>query len=426
MLSKIRNVDLVLPSDKYAEVNNKEFRSDRFSYVMGVRILNKFLRSRKNKRFNTDQLLEQACKNTGLKNYGDEFFIEPMRHALEDINDNTVLHPLGSYLYEQKILLNLSNRLWANYWLAQEPEIQKPLPKALLITGLQRTGTTFLQRLMGHMPEFRGVISWEIMNPVPRATQKSYYGKYQAWAGHKLLNYINPEFKSIHSVKYNSLEEEVVLMDHSFMSSIIEAALSAFNHGKWLETQDQLPAYKDLKMWLQFLLWRQPAKNMLLLKSPHHMEYLDSFMEVFPKTKIVQMHRTPIKTMASYCSMVHYGTKIFSPVSNPHKVGRHWLDKNKNLVNNCMAYKKKNPEVFLDIAYRDLVADPNQVAKEIYNFMGLPWTEEHEIIAKNFSEEHFKNKYGKHIYALEDYGLNEEIIQTEFEEYFSEYQDYLL
>lgn len=419
-------MELVLSSVKDPELNNEtQFQAGRFKYAPGVNFLNRILSSKRNQKFNAEELLERACIQTGLSDYGDEFFITPMKHALNDINENTILHPLGAFLYEQKILLNLSNRLWANYWIKKHAEILSPLPPALLITGLQRTGTTFMQRLLGHMPEFRGVISWEIMNPVPRSRKKHYYGMYQARIGHKLLNYINPEFKSIHSVRYDSLEEEVVLMDHSFMSSVIEAALSAFNHGKWLESQDQLPAYKDLRMWLQFLLWRKPANKMLLLKSPHHMEYLESFVQVFPQTKIVQMHRNPVKTMASYCSMVHFGTKIFSPQSDPKGVGSHWLRKNNRLVNNCMQYRKSHDDKFLDIAYRDLVADPLLVAEKIYDFAGLKWTVEHTEIGKAFCEEHFKNKYGRHVYSLDDYGLNEELIKENFGEYLKEYKDYI-
>ncbi len=396
-----------------------------FTYPLGIKLINRFLSLSPQRPLDAEEQLEKACQSTGLNDYGSMFFVPAMKEVFKDLNKNTHFHPLGSYLYHKKVQINLTNRLWAQYWLKKDPTINTPLPPTLMITGLQRTGTTFLQRLLGSLPEFRGVVSWEIMNPVPRSKKQNYYGQYQAYLGHKALNYINPEFKLIHSIQYNSLEEEVVLMEHSFMSSIIEAALVAPNYARWLEEQDNTLAYNDLKMWLQFLLWKKPANPYLLLKSPHHMEFMNEFNTVFPHTKIVHMHRDPVNTMASFCSMIYYGKKIFVPECDPIEIGSHWLRKNKRLVANSMAYKKHHPEQFIDIAYRDLVASPTAVTRRIYEDLNIPWTKTHEIQVVNFTQQHYKNKFGKHLYQLEDYGLSTANINNAFEEYLCDYKEYL-
>ncbi|MFT6808791.1 MAG: hypothetical protein ACJA01_002022 [Saprospiraceae bacterium] len=405
--------------------SNPDQNSIIYKFPTGVKILNKVLDSYDKKELVAEQLMEQAQKKAGLTDFGDEFFIAPLKEVLKDVNENTPFHPMGAFLYHEKIKMNLVNRLWAQYWLKQDSSILKPLPPALMITGLQRTGTTFLQRLLGSLPEFRGVISWEIVNPVPTSQKKSYYGKYQAWLSLFALNYINPELKSIHAVEYDSLDEEVVLMEHAFMSSVNEAAMTVPNYARWLEQQDQTRAYQDLKMWLQFLLWRQPADKFLLLKSPHHMEYLDSFMSVYPDTHVIQMHRSPEKTLASFCSMSTIAKKLFQTHVNPHEVGKHWLRKNKRLVDHCTRYRSKGEGSFTDIAYRDLIADPLAVARKIYEQLGLQWTEEHTTSAKAFFVNHKKNKFGKHAYSLEDYGLTESQVKGTFEEYRDTYQAYL-
>ena len=396
-----------------------------FKYKRGVRLANRLLSSYKKKQFDSKELIEQAVKRTGLDDFGNEFFIEPLNALVEDLNRSTPFHPLGAFLYAQKLTQNLVNRLWAQYWLKREPGIKTSLPPALMITGLQRTGTTFLQRLLGSLPEFRGVISWEIINPVPTSQNRTYYGKYHAWLGHFALNYINPEMKSIHSIGYDALEEEVVLMEHSFMSSVIEASMSVPNYGLWLEQQDQTMAYRDLKMWLQFLLWRLPAPEYLLLKSPHHMEYLETFNKVFPNTHIIQMHRDPKETMASFCSMSHVAKKIFQPHSDTYEVGRHWLRKNQRLIYRCMEYRSNHNSNFTDIAYKDLTADPISTVKMIYQKLQLEWTPAHLKIANSFREQHRKNKFGKHHYTLADYGLSVDQIAKAFGEYYDRYGAYL-
>ncbi|MEL6389994.1 MAG: sulfotransferase [Bacteroidota bacterium] len=395
-----------------------------FDYPRGVHLLNGLLKSHQ-KAFDADQLMESAKRRSGLSDFGDMFFVEPLQRLVRDINESCDFHPLGSFLYQQKIKLNLSNRLWSQYWLQREPAIEQKLPPALLITGLQRTGTTFLQRLLGSLPEFRGVISWEIVNPVPNSKRKHYFGKIQARLGHRALNYLSPQFRTIHSAEYNSLEEEVVLMEHSFMSSVIEASMHVPQYSRWLEQQDQRPAYEDLKMWLQLLLWRKQSQSHLLLKSPHHMEYLDTFTSIFPDVHIVQTHRTPVQTLGSFCSMVEEGRKVFQPNIDREQIGAHWLRKNQRLIQHCQSFKEKRPDMFTDISYSALIEDPIQVVKQIYDRLGLMWTEQHTTQALSYCQKHKKNKYGKHVYNLEKYGLSKAQVEYAFSDYLNNYQEYL-
>ena len=196
--------------------------SKKFTYPMGVKVANQIFAKYRDKKFDAEELIERAIRKSGFNDFGSDFWRTPMNEVLKDLNANTHFHPFGAFLMEKKIVQNLTNRLWTQYWLKKDQTILNPLPPTVLITGLQRTGTTFLQRLMGSLPEFRGVLSWEIVNPVPTSKKKTYNGRFMAWFGHGALNYINPEFKAIHAVSADSLEEEVVLMDHCFMSSIFE------------------------------------------------------------------------------------------------------------------------------------------------------------------------------------------------------------
>lgn len=406
-------------------VKSAEKNTQYFTYPTGVNIINSLFKSWADEKLEADELLRAAQQKAGLTDFGDDFFIEPLTQLLQDAAANTNFHPLGAYLFKKKIIINLVNRLWSQYWLKREPSIVKPLPPKVLITGLQRTGTTFLQRLLGALPEFRGVISWEVVNPVPKSKKKTYYGMYEAQLAHRALNFLSPEFKSIHSVKHNSLEEEVVLMDHAFASTATQSVLNVPNYAKWLEQQDQTRAYQDLKMWLQFILWREPAKKYVLLKSPHHMEYMDMFMSVFPNTKIIHTHRQPKQTLASYCSMIMAGKKIFSNHADSFEVGRYWLKKDVRFVEKFLEYRSRNEEKFYDVAYKNLVADPILIVKQIYDHLDLEWTTEHASLATEFCRNHRKNKFGKHKYTIEDYGLTEDQVDQAFGDYIEQFKDHL-
>jgi hypothetical protein len=92
-------------------------------------------------------------------------------------------------------------------------------------------------------------------------------------------------------VEFDAPEEDVLLLDISFMSQAPEATMHVPSYAAWLEQQDNTPAYAYLRRLMQLLSWQRPAENWVL-KSPHHMEYIDTVLDVFPDATIVQTHAT--------------------------------------------------------------------------------------------------------------------------------------
>ena len=155
------------------------------------------------------------------------------------------------------------------------------------------------------------------------------------------------------------------------------------------------------------------------------MEYMDMFMSVFPDTKIIHTHRQPKETLASYCSMVMAGKKIFSDHADSYEIGRYWLQKDVRFVDKFLEYRSRNEEKFYDVAYKNLVNNPILIAKEIYVHLDLEWTDEHTSLATEFYKNHRKNKFGKHQYTIEDYGLTEAQVDQAFGGYIDQFKDHL-
>ena len=86
------------------------------------------------------------------------------------------------------------------------------------------------------------------------------------------------------------------------------------SYSKWVESQDHIHAYAQLKKMLQYLQWQNPGreKKRWVLKSPHHLGFIDKFLEVFPDSKVIQTHRDPLKTVPSFCSMC---ANLFEPLN---------------------------------------------------------------------------------------------------------------
>src|SRR5690606_7927756 len=125
---------------------------------------------------------------------------------------------------------------------------------------------------------------WEALEPVAAIDARNPDGARvrNARIAEQGLRYMAPEFFAIHPTEALAPEEEVMLLDLSFLSTVPEATLHVPSFARWLEEQDQRPAYEYLRRMLQVLSWQRGGAKRWVLKTPHHLEWLDSLLEVFP------------------------------------------------------------------------------------------------------------------------------------------------
>jgi hypothetical protein len=365
-----------------------------------------------------ETLIRNARRKTGLTDFGDEWFRQPLSVLIDSINQEAKLTPLGNLIQKNRIEAALCVRLRAQQLLTQHPEILNiDLGKIIVIAGLQRTGTTTLHRLLAADPDMRALLSWEALNPLPLPKEIPGNPKKriaQAKTAEKGLAYLAPEFFAIHPVEHDAPEEDVLLLDLCFMSQSPEATLNVPTYAAWLEKQDHIPAYEYLRTMLKILTWQRPAKNWVL-KTPHHMEYLDVILKVFPEAYIVQTHRDPQKTTGSFCSMVSHGRGIFSDQVDAKSVAQHWLKKVNRLMQLSIDVRANCGEKrFIDISYYDLLHDPIHEVSRIYQFAGLEFNEQAARAAEQTKKRNVQNRYGKHVYNLADFDLTSEDIEKQY------------
>lgn len=365
-----------------------------------------------------ESLVANAKKKSGLSDFGDEWFMEPLGVLVDAINKEAHLTPFGKLVQKGRLEAALITRLRIQDLLKTHPEIHDiELGKIILIAGLQRTGTTTLHRLIAADPDMRSLVSWEALNPVPLPKEEKGNPKArikQAQVAEKGLAYIAPEFFAIHPVEHDSPEEDVLLLDLCFMSQAPEATMHVPSYAKWLEGQDHTRAYEYLRTLLKILMWQQPAKNWVL-KTPHHMEYLDVILKVFPEATIVQTHRDPQKTTGSFCSMVSHGRGVFSDDVDAKEVARHWVRKVNRLMERSIQVRDESKEDrFIDVSYYDLLKDPQNEVKRIYEFAGIEYSENAVKKVDETKKRNVQNRYGKHVYHLKDFDLSREDIEKQY------------
>ncbi|MEJ2593871.1 MAG: sulfotransferase [bacterium] len=367
-----------------------------------------------------DELIRSAKKATGLHDLGSMFWDEPLDRMLDSLNHEAQLHPIGRFISKQRLVNLLSVRLRAEELFRKHPEIlEQDLYPVMLIIGLQRTGTTKLQRLLAEDPDNRALLSWEAINPAPLRDDPDNRKRIKAARmSENALKVMSPGFFAIHPVEHLAPEEDVLLLDVSFMSQTAEAITHVPSYSAWLEKTDQSLAYEYMVRLLKLLQWQRPAKRWVL-KTPHHLEYLDLVDKYFGKVQYIWTHRSVYECIPSFLSMVSYSRVMFSDRVDKEEVARHWVRKNGIMLSNALSFHEKNSHRthFTDVQYEDLVNDTIGIIKRIYEERKEPVSGNKEKILSDANARNPKGKYGYHKYSLEDFGIDASFIDQHTHEY---------
>lgn len=397
-----------------------------------LRIANRVLRGLMSRRaldlpLDEASLIEAAESQTGLLDVGDPSFRQPMRVLLRAIDEEARLHPIGRIITRTRLVSTLATRMRLEELVRRTPAIERErVARPIVIIGLPRTGTTLLHRLLASDSRVRALASWEALLPVPLdvgARRDDDVAKRIAFAerSETALQYIAPDFFAVHPIDARAPEEDVLLLDLAFRSTVPESTLRVPSYAHWLEGEDQGPAYRYMKRVMQALQWqRKPDAPdwRWVLKTPHHLEWLDELLAVFPDALFVWTHRDPEQVVPSFCSMLAHGRGVFSDSVDPHEIGRTWLRKGARMVDRAMEARARIGEArFIDVRYSDLMANPLEVTRKIEERAGLTWSRDAETRMRDRLRIEVQHRHGVHRYALSDFGLDDRDLEKAFGPY---------
>lgn len=369
-------------------------------------------------RLDAGAMVAAARRRTGLQDFGEEWFLEPLAVLVDSINSEAELTPVGRWIQKARLEGALAQRLRVEQLLRQHPEIRDlDLGKIIVVAGLQRTGTTTMHRLIGADPGARVLFAWEALDPVP-APQRIRVRR--ARMAERAIAYMAPEFFAVHPVEHDAPEEDVLLLDLCFMSQSSEAVMHVPSYAKWLEGQDHAKAYEYLRTLLKVLHWQRPGE-FWVLKTPHHAEHLDVMLTVFPEATIVQTHRDPRVIVPSFCSMVAHGRGMLSDRVDPREIAAHWTRKMRRMMERSIEVRRAADSRFVDVTYYDLLNDPIAELRRVYRSADIGFDEAARQAAEDAARENTQHRYGRHVYRLEDFGLTAESVERCFSFYRREY-----
>ena len=373
-----------------------------------------------------DSIVAEARERAGLFEFGDESFREPMFRMLEAYEKEARLNENGRISQRDRTVGLLVNRLRVQDWLTRHPEIHdEVLQVPVVVCGLPRTGTTMLHRLLASDPETFAVLWYECRYPAPFEGNDWTRDDARIPAAEAEVRGILeavPGLATVHPWDHLGPDEEIMLLENTFMAWMPEAHANVPEFGRWLRAQDRRPAYAYLKTLLRFLQWQKrragsPGQSWVL-KAPFHLGVVDVLLEAFPDAQVVQSHRDPFETIPSICSLQLFMWQLASDDPDPLAVGRLWGENWKHALRHALEVRESRfPDRFIDLWYADVASDPVGQVRKIYQATSRGFSDEAARQVARWAEENRRENRPPHEYTMEKFGFTEAQLAEDFRAY---------
>lgn len=367
----------------------------------------------------TESLLAEARRATGLGDFGDEAFRDGLDKLVATYNA-APLNERGRRRNRRRLIELLTTRLRIEDAWRRHPEIlERRIERPMVLTGLPRSGTSALFNLLATDPVTRPLRLWEARNPDPLENLPAGASDPRRDAlearfaeGRKA----NPEFTKVHFASADTPEECVLAQAFAFHGVQMGIEVMLEPYGSWYRAQDLRGLYAYYRDILKMLDWQRPGERWLL-KAPAHMWGIDALIETFPDVAIVWSHRNPLLCVASICSMTHL---LMAPQMDVDKrdLGPVVMDFYATSLERGLAARDRHDGArFIDVGHDDFVADPMAVVGRIYDHFHLPLDAAARAAMASHADANPKGKHGKHEYGLEEYGLDPDRVRARFADY---------
>jgi Sulfotransferase family len=370
-------------------------------------------------------LLDKACKRSGLDDFGDTSFLEGFRVLLQAYKTEAEFNFVGRVCVHNDTVRTLDNRLRLVEDRRRNPAIaDEVIRRPLFITGLPRSGTTFLHALLVQDPDHRAPQVWEVMHPSPPPEAASYaIDRRIANTARelKLIDVLMPDFRTVHLIDARLPQECIAITSHDFRSYTFETMYYVPTYRAWHDLQDKRPEYEYHRRFLQHLQWRAPGKRWVL-KAPDHLIALEGLLQVYPDAGIIMTHRDPLKVLPSCASFTEVLRRAFSDHVDKASIAQEVRQRWEEGAGLAVKYRQMPglQKQFFDVRYPDLVREPLSVVQRLYEHFDLELTPAAGRAMQQFLQAHPKNKDGVHRYSLEEFRLD----PTEERRRFQFYLDY--
>lgn len=366
-------------------------------------------------------LHEQAIRQAGCDDFGDDAYLEGLRVLLQSLDESQNLSPLGRLILRRQILSSLTTRLRCQQSLADHPEsADVRIERPIFITGLVRTGSTALHYLMGQDPGLQKLEYWLSAQPQPRPPRALWgeHPDYRASVDQLAFLYEHtPDLMAIHEMKADWPEECGHILAQSFTDDRFECSASLPRYAEWYHHTAHPAAYVRHKQLIQLIGSTSPDLRWLI-KYPVHLRQLPALFDVYPDACIVQTHRDPCTVLQSYTSFLSKIHRMHQQTVDLEEIARTQLDSWAVAADAGVAWRRAHgSQSFFDLHFDDFMADPIGSVKRIYARFDQVLSPAGEAALEAWQRAHPQGRHGEHVYARREFVISDREIADRFADY---------
>jgi hypothetical protein len=333
--------------------------------------------------------------------------------------DGGDLHVVGRLMTREELMRGLRTRFLLGEQRRRDPSVADEVIEApIVVTGPARSGTTILFELLGLDPGLRTPVAIDILHPVPPAGVDAAARFAMTEAEQEFWADVQPEFAAIHELRSDLPVECITICVPSFAGNHWSMVLA--DPGDWAaDIAADLAFHRAVLQSAQH--GRAPRR--WLLKTPGWLFLLDDLLAAYPDASVIVSHRDPARTMPSTVSttaMVQWlrtdaiDLDVLSAV-----IGAMFGD-----ALNTLARRRDDgslPEVFGDVRFHELMADPAAAIAGAYDGIGREMTGEHRAAVVRYLDDKPRGKHGTHRYTAADWGFDADVVRADLAPYMSRF-----
>jgi hypothetical protein len=376
-------------------------------------------------------LREAAEAKSGFSDYSSDSYMAALEPLLYSIEHEAKLNANGRQEMRDRIVNALANRLTVVAWEKDNPDLAAaPIVAPIFILGLPRTGSSILHETLAAAPGMRTPLIWELrdyslVHQVTDAGSDSRIEEVNAAIARK--NQLAPGYAAIHFEEAQIPMECLGLLVLDLVTTQFATIAYAPTYREFLIAHDARVTYQWHRRGLRYLQASSPGARWVL-KAPMHSLYLGALLETYPDARIIQTHRNPVQSLGSLCSLYEVLRRAWSddvPILE-HSPGD--VAYSAEVIQRTVHYRRDHASDegrYCDVAFKRFMGEPAEALERIFAHCGQPFTNEARSAMLGYLENRPRDKYGKHTYTLEQFGLSQAGLEPMFADYTARFAEYL-
>jgi hypothetical protein len=372
-----------------------------------------------------DDVLKLASQRTGLTEIDSDSWRDGLQLILDDVNNSRAFTQFGRERILDDATNALGRRLQVHGYIQEHPEVlDAPVERPLIVLGMPRTGTTVISYLLDRDPGRRSLLHWQCVDPIPPAPTETLRTDPRCLAlldeQRKILEMVTQAKVALpHWEDADGPTEDMFIHNQDFKGLSWDSFLSTARYSEWLfDETDMTSTYEYQKRYLQVL--QSTAPGSWSLKMPSHSVHIEALLKVFPDARLVWAHRDPYKATGSLANLWQLPKGM---THNPEAIDLEVMGRNAmwqmryHVERPLRARERIGDDRFFHMYYHEMMRDPMDVMRRIYEWAGDPLTAEAEARMRNWLAEHPQDRFTLNSYSLDQYGLSVEQLEPVFAEY---------